>query len=122
MTDRERDTMPPAGETHIPGPAKLPSEFARTERPSPVDDLARRFGDLSDALHDENGLVHRLFAELERKAAKREQRAQRRHRQVMKLLTTIANGVADLSARVSKLEPPETHAARLSLVKDQPAE
>jgi hypothetical protein len=34
-----------------------------------------RFGDLSDALHDENGLVHRLFAELERKAAKREQRA-----------------------------------------------
>lgn len=93
-----------------------------TERVDPIVSLAERVGDLSDALHAPDGPVRLAIADLAKKGAKRELRAQRRHRQVMETLRTIANGVADLSARVSKLEPPETHAARLQLVQDHPAE
>lgn len=120
MTEDERPTLPPAAESHIPGPARLPS-FNPTDRVDPLVDLAERVGALSDALHAPDGPVHLLIGALSTKGAKRELRAQRRHRQVMKTLATIANGVADLSQRVSNLEPPETHAARLRLV-DKPAE
>jgi hypothetical protein len=114
MNDDERDTLPPSAESHIPGPARLPS---LTERIDPIVSLTERVGDLSDALHAPDGPVHLLISGLAEKGAKRELRAQRRHRQVMKTLAHIANELASLNQTVKQLVPEQQrHAALLQLV------
>jgi len=80
------------------------------ERKSPLLDLADRFGELSDALHAPDGLVHRLFAGAETQAAER-------HKEVMTALRHLSDGLLDVSGRLAKLEPEaERHEARLTLL------
>ena len=117
-SDPTADTLPPIAETYIPSAPKLPSEFAATERPSPLDAVAERLGDLSDALHDPEGLVHRLLASIEERA---ETRASERHRQLMETVGHISNQLVELTQVVAKLVPEQArHAAELKLIKTAP--
>lgn len=114
--DHDRETQPPAAETHIPKAGRVPT-FSPTDRIDPIASLAERVGDLSDALHSEDGPVHLLIADLAAKGAKREDRAQRRHRQVVRLLQHLTNEVSLLNQTVAKLVPEQArHAALLQLV------
>jgi hypothetical protein len=110
MIPPERETLPPAAETHIPAPARVPTGLLPTDRIDPLASLAERVGDLSDALHDPDGLVHRLFAEAEQRAAER-------HREVMSALRHVIDNQVEGLARLDKLEPRVDEAeARLHLV------
>jgi hypothetical protein len=94
------DTVPPAKESHLPGPPRMPSGLGRAiTEPStdPLVDMANRLGMLSDAVLQPDGLVARMFAEAERVAKER-------HAQLVHALTTIADGVTELHARVTKLD------------------
>jgi hypothetical protein len=114
--DDERKTTPPGAESHIPGPARMPTGLL-TERIDPIANLADRVGDLSDALHSPDGPVHLLIADLAAKGAKREDRAQRRHREVVRLLRHLTTEVVSLNQTVAKLVPEQArHAALLQLV------
>ena len=115
----ERKTVPPHAETHIPSAPPLPT---RTDRdptepaPSQLDQMGERIANLSDAVFDPAGLLHALFAELDRKAALR-------HEETMRTLTTHANGQIELSDRLAKLEPEvERHDAELRIVATRSAE
>lgn len=92
----------------LPPDAKVPTDLMPSA--GELRDLTRRFGELSDALHDPEGLLHRLLAAMEEKAAER-------HRDVLAALATVANGQVDISGRLQKLEPEvERHDAKLKLV------
>jgi hypothetical protein len=88
-----------------------------TERVDPLASLAERVGDLSDALHDPDGLVHRLFADAEKNAAARDKRAEARHAEAMAALRHITDNQLEVLARLDRLEPQVAeHDARLRLV------
>lgn len=107
MTDDERITLPPARETQIPSAAPLPRDTLRAD---PIASLSDRVGDLSDALHDPDGLIHRLFAAAEERAAAR-------HCQLLQVLGHVSNQVVELTAIVNKLAPEqERQAAKLKLI------
>lgn len=121
--DDERPTVPPAAESRIPKPGRLPTGLLPTERVDPLTAIADRVGDLSDALHDPDGLLHRLIGDLVAKGAKREDRAQRRHREVVRLLRHLTTEVVLLNQTVAKLVPEQArHAALLQLVGSGAAE
>lgn len=110
------------GEPVIPGPPPLPTGTGPTEPstgppPTQLDQIEDRIAKLEDALYSPDGLLHTLFASLDRKAQERHEVAMRGHEEIMRTLTTIANGQSELSDRLAKLEPKvEEHEAELRLV------
>lgn len=108
-------------EPRIPGPPPLPTDIGQTEPttkppPSQIDQIEEQLASVHDALHSPDGLLHALFAALDQKAAAR-------HEELMRTLTTIANGQVELSERVGGLEPDvERHEAQLKLVALRAAE
>jgi len=107
---RERETLPPASETHIPGPARTGFESARTEPIDRIDDMGRRIGELSDALLQPDGLLARLIADLDKRNADR-------HAEVMKAHATVADQVLALTEQVAKLVPEvERHETALRIM------
>jgi hypothetical protein len=102
-------TLPPAAETHIPGPPKLPREAAAETlpEPDPLVELGSRVAALSDELNDPDGLMAR------------------RHNSVMSALDTLTRMARDIASeqikindRLNKLEPAvEDNTAALRLVK-----
>jgi hypothetical protein len=100
----------------IPGPPLLPTDIspplaASTKPPpSPLDQFREQLASVHDALHAPDGLLHTLFANLLR--VQREQ-----HEETMRTLTTLANGLGQLSHDVATLKPKvEEHDAELRLV------
>jgi hypothetical protein len=116
-------------EGKIPGPPPLPTGTGSgaTDRsaepapptgppPSPMDAVHARLAAVEDHLVSPGGLLHNLFAGLERRAQERHEIVMRGQEEIMRTLTTIANGQMDLSDRLAQLEPEvERHGARLSL-------
>ncbi|HEY3256273.1 MAG TPA: hypothetical protein VGJ91_20080 [Polyangiaceae bacterium] len=103
----------------IPGPPPMPTDIGQTEPstgppPTQLDLIEDRLSKVEDALFLPDGVLHALFAALDQKAVAR-------HEEMMRTLTTIANGQSDLSDRLAKLEPEvERHDAQLHLLR--PAE
>ncbi len=103
----------------IPAPPLLPSFGPKPveDATDPLTDIARRLGELSDALHSPDGLIHRLFAE----AAEREER---RFNSIMtalaainKTVTDIADAQLEASSRIGPVEEKaEVLEAQLKLV------
>lgn len=114
-------------EPAIPGPPPLPTDIGETDRasepapptgppPSPMDVVYARLAAVEDHLISPGGLLHNLFADLERRAQERHESVMRGQEEIMLTLTTIANGVSDLSNRMAHIEPEvERQGARLSL-------
>ncbi len=91
-----------------------PTEPSTGPPPTQLDMIEDRLSKLEDALYMPAGVLHALFAALDQKAAER-------HEETMRTLTTIANGVSELSNDVAHLKPKvEAHDARLHLLR--PAE
>ncbi len=104
----------------LPPPPRLPSGIGLPDTkpaPDPLVELTERVTALSEQLFLPSGLLQSLFASLEMRAAAR-------HEEQMRALTTVANGlveltssVAELAEAVARLEPEqERHEARLRLL------
>jgi hypothetical protein len=126
ITQWEGFEHPPDGDTllshaKLPSDPPLPTGVSPTEPAAalpfdPISDIGERLAVLSDAVLSPDGLLHRLFGALEK-------RANTRHEETMRALTAMTHTLADVAnnqietlARVNKLEPQvddHEHALRL---------
>lgn len=96
-------TLPPEAESRLPRDPRLPSD-------TDPDSVGVRLAALSDSLHDENGLVHQLFAEVERRAAER-------HKELIAAVKHVAEEQLRTTSALERLQPEhEQHAARLRML------
>lgn len=93
----------------LPPDARLPTDVDPPGG-SELDHLAERVGQLSDAIHAEDGLIRRLFADAEKRAASR-------HEALLGALRDIGDEQLRTSEAVRQLGPEvERHRARLELL------
>lgn len=118
------DPHPPAYVTPVPSlpkPPPMPTDIGPTDPvtgppPSPLDQIEDRISKVEDALYLPNGVLHALFANLL-------QIMKAQHEETMRTLTTLANGMAELSDDVAHLKPDvERHDVELRLLELRSAE
>jgi hypothetical protein len=122
---------PPEGDTLLAADSKLPSDpplptgvSLSTTEPAealpfdPISDIGERLATLSDAVLSPEGLLHRLFGALERRADLRHQETMRALTHVTQALSDVANNQVETLARLNKLEPTvEEHEAHIRIVR-----
>jgi hypothetical protein len=100
----------------IPAPPPAPSHGPL--HVDPLADISRRLGELSDALHDPEGLVHRLFADSEEVAERRFNTIMTALAAINKTVTDIADAQIELAARLTPVETGvDRHEAELVLIR-----